>query len=305
MTQDDPFPPTWPKLVGRGAMGGLLMGLANLVPGISGGTMLLASGVYRGFVEAVAQVTTLRFRARPLGLLCVIVGAALSAIVLLAGPVRDLVGTHRWVMYSVFLGLTLGGVPLVWRLARPVTPAVLFGALAGFALMAYMAFGTVRGGGEASLGLLFVAGVLGASAMILPGISGAYMLLVLGQYEAILGAVDLLKETAHGNTEHLGAALHVVVPVGLGVLVGVVGVSNLIRWTLRRFEKATLGVLLGLLLGSVLGIYPFQIPTAHGQPPVYYAPGTWQMVSAPLLVGVGLAVTWLVDRLGGGSGRTA
>lgn len=304
MTTDDPFSPPLPKLLGRGAMGGVLMGLANLVPGISGGTMLLASGVYRGFVEGVAQVTTFRFRARPVALLAVIVGAALVSIVALAGPVKDLVGTHRWVMYSAFLGLTLGGVPLVWRLARPATPAVFGGALAGFAVMAWMAFGTVRGGGEASVPLLVLAGVLGASAMILPGISGAYMLLVLGQYEAILGAVDLLKESVRGDHAGMGEALHVVVPVGVGVLVGVVGISNLIRWTLRRFEKATLGVLLGLLLGSVLGIWPFQIPTPHGEPPVYYAPGAWQLASAPLLVGVGLAVTWLVDRLGGG-GRDA
>ena len=97
----------------RGAVGGTLMGLANLVPGISGGTMLLAAGVYPGFISGIAEVTTLRFRPRSLILLASIVGCAALGILLLAGSVKGLVQEHRWVMYSLFIGLTLGGVPLV------------------------------------------------------------------------------------------------------------------------------------------------------------------------------------------------
>ena len=89
------------------------MGLANLVPGISGGTMLLAAGVYPGFISAIAEVTTFRFRFRSLILLASVVGSAALAILLLAGSVKDLVVDHRWIMYSLFIGLTLGGVPLV------------------------------------------------------------------------------------------------------------------------------------------------------------------------------------------------
>ena len=102
-----------------GAIGGTLMGLANLVPGISGATMLLVAGVYPGFIGAIAEVTTFRFFARSLVLLAAIVGTAALAILLLAGPVKGLVEDHRWVMYSLFIGLTLGGVPIVWRMARP------------------------------------------------------------------------------------------------------------------------------------------------------------------------------------------
>ena len=245
-------------LVVRGGFGGVLMGLANLVPGISGGTMLLATGVYTRFVEAVAEVTTLRFRFRSLLLLAVVGAAALGAIALLAGPVRDLVVTKRWIMYAVFIGLTLGGVPLVWRLARPFTWSVGAGAAAGFGIMAAITFTDAGGGGADGWLVLFLAGVAGASAMILPGVSGAYLLLVLGQYEAILGAVDQCKEGVAGDRALLWEGLSFLLPVALGVLVGVAGVSNLIRWTLKRYEKATLGVLLGLLFGAVLGIWPFQ-----------------------------------------------
>jgi len=245
-------------LVARGGFGGVLMGLANLVPGISGGTMLLATGVYTRFIEAVAEVTTFRFRFRSLLLLAVVAVAALSSIALLAGPVKDLVATRRWIMYAIFIGLTLGGVPLVWRLARPFTPSVGIGAAAGFGLMAWMAFGEAGGAGGEGWLVLFLAGVAGASAMILPGVSGAYLLLVLGQYEAILGAVDQCKEGLGGDRASLMEGLTFLLPVALGVLVGIAGVSNLVRWTLKRFEKATLGVLLGLLFGAVLGIWPFQ-----------------------------------------------
>ena len=116
----------------RAAVGGVLMGLANLVPGISGGTMLLAAGIYTDFIEAIADITVFKFRRSAIVLLATVVGSAAVAILLLAGAVQALVIDHRWVMYSLFIGLTLGGAPLVWRLAKPVTRPVYVGAVAGF-----------------------------------------------------------------------------------------------------------------------------------------------------------------------------
>ena len=167
------------------------MGLANLVPGVSGGTMLLAAGVYPTFIEAVAGITTLRFSRKSLLLLGIIAGTAITAILLLAGPVRDLVLHHRWIMYSLFIGLTLGGVPLVWRLLKPLSRGALLAAVVAFLVMVAMAFvPPPSSAGEGSqYGLLFLAGLAGASAMILPGISGGYLLLLLGQYVPILTAV--------------------------------------------------------------------------------------------------------------------
>ena len=321
----------------RAAFGGALMGFANLVPGISGGTMLLAAGVYTDFITAVADVTTFRFTRRGLALLGAIGGAAALVILLLAGPVKDLVVDHRWVMYSLFVGLTLGGVPLVWRLAAPATPSVFWGAGFGFALMLLMVAGIDgRGTGAGSnYVLLTVAGLAGASAMILPGVSGGYLLLLLGQYEVILGAIDqvkvgLLGDATAGVGPDMGLALqalHVVIPVGIGVVAGVAGVSNLIRWLLKRFEKATLGALLGLLVGAVVGLWPFQrrvepLPghvvdgvtlsasdiaalSPESWPMEFFGPGGGQILAAVLLVGIGLAATLTIDRLGGQRGRIA
>ncbi|HMB71594.1 MAG TPA: DUF368 domain-containing protein, partial [bacterium] len=112
-----------PLLVLRGTVGGVLMGLANLVPGISGGTMLLAAGIYPRFIRAIAELSTLRFRIPSLVVLVSVVVAAALGILLLAGGIKDLVVHRRWVMYSLFIGLTLGGIPVVWRMARPATSA--------------------------------------------------------------------------------------------------------------------------------------------------------------------------------------
>jgi len=300
MISDSPVPErgSVASVATRGSIGGVLMGLANLVPGISGGTMLVASGVYTAFIQAVAEVSTFRFRLRSIVMLASITIAAVVVIALLAGPVNYLVSTHRWIMYSLFIGLTLGGVPIVWRMARPATPAVFTGAAVGFAAMALMAFARTSSAGEGSTAMLVIAGIAGASAMILPGVSGAYLLLVLGQYEVILGAVDQLKQGLSGDRALIVAAMSVVIPVGIGVAVGVVGISNLVRWTLRRFEKATLGVLLGLLFGSVVGIWPFQQAVEHGQARVFYAPILTQIGISLALVAAGLAITMAIDLLG-------
>ena len=303
------------------------MGLANLVPGISGGTMLLAAGVYPAFIVAIAEVTTFRFRLRSMVTLAAVVGGAMVAVFFFAGAIRGLVIEMRWIMYSLFIGLTLGGVPLVWRLARPATPSLVGGGVGAFALMVLMQLGAdPNAGGEASTTLLFLSGLAGASAMILPGISGGYLLLLLGQYEPILGAIDQVKRGLIGGEGIAVAvgALSVVIPVGIGVVVGVVGVSNLLKWLLDRHAKPTLGALLGLLLGAVVGLWPFQSPVApqvgdtiNGQVVTAeqiedididdwrverFSPQGKHVATSLALIGMGFGATLLISRLGGRTG---
>ncbi len=240
------------------------MGMANLVPGISGGTMLLAAGVFPHFIQAVADVSRVRFHQRSLILLGTIVLSAGLVIGSLAGIVGALVVDYTWIMYSLFIGLTLGGVPLIWKMAGAKTPAFAVGALAGFIFMIGLGLlqmqGAGEGGGKDGFMLLFVAGTAGASAMVLPGVSGGYLLLLLGVYVTILESIGRIFDgvRALDISMILPPALYVALPVGLGVLLGIVGVSNLVKWVLERFPRPTLGVLFGLLLGAVLGLWPFQ-----------------------------------------------
>lgn len=296
------------------------MGLANLVPGISGGTMLLAVGIYPRFVRAVAALTRFQFRVPALAVLALIGSSAGVAIVLLAGTLRDLVIDHRWVMYSLFIGLTFGGLPLLVERIRPASRGAWIGAVVGAIGMAGL--GLVQASDPASvaegggfLGLL-LAGVAGASAMVLPGVSGGYLLLLLGQYLPILGAIDDLKAavSARDLQAALDPALGVVLPVGIGVAIGIAAVSNLLAMLLKRYEKPTLGVLAGLLLGAVFGLWPFQetdLPVgADGRPQIlaeadleelptrFFRPSAGQAAGSLALIGLGFLATTLISHYG-------
>jgi putative membrane protein len=103
--------------------------------------------------------------------------------------------------------------------------------------------------------LLVLTGAIAGAAMVLPGLSGSYLLLILGQYHVILMAVDALRQ---GNYD---LALGVLVPLAIGIGIGIILISNIVASLLKHARQATLGVLLGLLLGSVFGLWPFRAPT--------------------------------------------
>ncbi len=320
-----------PKWGLRCLLGGALMGLANLVPGISGGTMLLAAGIYPRFIQALADLSALRFRKSSFIVLGLVGVAAMVAILLGAGPVKDAVVEHRWAMYSLFIGLTLGGIPVLWQMARPASNAFWTGMLTGLVLMAALAWlqvdGSSSGASREGVAMMFIAGIAGASAMILPGVSGGYLLLVLGAYVPVLSGIDALKQALRSGD--LASAsepvMAVVLPVGVGVAIGILVVSNLIKIVLERHEQPTLGVLMGLLVGAVFGLWPFQegvpprigelfkgqILTAEGFaeltadkfPTEFYTPTFNDVMMAVGLIGLGYMITTLVSRLGGAKPR--
>ena len=326
---DESMSPKWGL---RCVLGGVLMGLANLVPGISGGTMLLAAGIYPRFIEALADLSALRFRKSSIFVLGLVGIAAAAAILLGAGPVKDAVVEHRWAMYSLFIGLTLGGVPVLWQMARPATNAFWIGTVLGLLVMAALAwlqvYGASAGAHREGMAMMFLAGVAGASAMILPGVSGGYLLLVLGVYVPVLAAIHALKEALEAGdlASATDPVLAVVLPVGIGVGVGILVVSNLLRIVLERYEQPTLGVLMGLLVGAVFGLWPFQegVPPKIGEmfkgeiltaerlaelspdkfPTEIYTPDFTAVMMAVGLIGLGYLITTVVAKIGGAKARS-
>lgn len=321
-------------LLARAGVGGVLMGMANLVPGISGGTMLVAVGIYTAFIDAISSVTRLKLTKPAVVMLGTVVLFAMVSIVAFSGLIAGLLVSHRWAMYSLFIGLTWGGAPLLWRMIKQSkintgkvfdTP-VTAGLLAGAAVMATMAVLQNRGadGGATGNGpvYLFLGGIAGASAMILPGISGAYLLLLLGLYDTILNAIkDSVSAAKDLNLDALANELAVIVPVGVGVIVGIAAVANVLRFVLHRYERATLGVLLGLLVAAPAGLYPFRegiqpqvgdvikgqtIATAEQAteikpkdwPQRTFTPTPMHLGGAIALIVVGLGATLAIDRLG-------
>jgi putative membrane protein len=237
----------------RTAVAGVLMGMANLIPGVSGGTMILAVGLYEEFIDSVADVTALRLSVRRIVFLGILTACAAASILMLSSLILYLLFWHSSLMFSLFIGLTLGGAPLLFRMIGRFQGTAALATVAGFALMAGIAFARQGAGMPRNTAMDFAAGLIGSVTMVLPGISGSYMLLILDQYDRVIGAISDLKS---GSLE----SLKIIIPVGIGVVLGVVGLSNLLKVLLHRHEKATLGFLLGMLLGSVLGLWPFGRP---------------------------------------------
>ncbi len=159
--------------------------------------------------------------------------------------------------------------------------------------------------------------------MILPGLSGSYLLLLMGQYVPILDALDQFKDalSARDISAAMDPAMSTLLPVGLGVVAGVVLVGNLLEWLLRKYRKATLGVLLGLLLGSTVGLWPFQVGVSPQVRDIIkgrtvtlemiseideedwltetFRPNTTQIVSSLALIAIGFGSTMGVAFIGG------
>jgi putative membrane protein len=301
------------------------MGFANVVPGISGGTMLLMVGVYQRFVAGVAEVTTLVLRFPSLALLACIGTGAVISILLSAGPIKDAVVEHRWIAFSLFIGLRLGAIPIVLKLCRPFSTKVWVGVAAGLVITAILGMAQYIGDGTSSSAdsgwyMRFAAGLAGASATILPGMDGSYFLLLMGQYVPILGAVDRFKDALTAG-DLSGAITQVLflLPVMVGVAIGIGGVSVLMRWLFRRHLQVTGGVLMGVLVGAVFGLWPFRQPVqpAIGQtlgnltvtaenlptlskedwPVAFFTPTPTQILASLGLVIAGLVIAWIFTKL--------
>jgi putative membrane protein len=220
--------------------------------------MILAIGLYEEFINSVADITALRFSWRRILFLGFVLGFAAGAILGLAGVILYLLFHYTIGMFALFIGLTLGGAPLLFKSLRPVRADVVVAVVVGLALMVGVFLLKGGAGFPHNLGMDLVSGVVGSTTMVLPGISGSYMLLVMDQYDRVVGSIRDLKDAARDwDVDALKSSLRVVAPVGLGALAGIVILSNVLKVLLRRFHRATVGVLLGVLLGSVIGLWPF------------------------------------------------
>lgn len=317
---------SYPWLRVRAIVGGVFMGLASVVPGVSGGTMLLAAGVYPFFMEGIYDLSSFQWRKRSITVVATVIICALLSVAMLGPYMRAVTTEFRWASYSLFAGLAVGGIPVVVGMAKPFSGRTLITALAGLifalgltSLRAYMDVPI-----DEKVGALwyFLGGLLAGGAMVLPGISGAYLMVLLGVFMPIMDALDVLREGLTGGNlgEAIGRTGPILAPAGIGVALGIFLLSRIFHRLLHADRKATLGTQLGLLLGALVELWPFQrvvephvgdvvggrvltqellnqLPSWR-YPAEYYAPDAGQIVTALVFLVLGATITAVGARFG-------
>lgn len=244
---------------------GFFMGSADVVPGVSGGTMALILGIYQRFIDSIKSVDTVALKAllslnlRELFVrvhwlfLVVLLSGMFSAILFVTRVIKlpELMFTHPEPVYGLFFGLIVGSVWYVLRGLEKITIKELLWVVAGTAI-GFRVVTLVPTDTPEATWFIFLSGAISITAMILPGISGSFILLILRKYDYILMQFGKL-----GGSETI-EALMVLVPFGIGLVVGIMIFSRILSWLLHHYHIATLCMLVGFMIGSLYVIWPFQ-----------------------------------------------
>jgi len=241
---------------------GFIMGIANIIPGVSGGTLALTMGIYEKFIEAISHFLK-NIKENIKFLLPVFIGMGLS-ILTMSNVISSAFDKFPVPTTLFFMGLVLGGIPMLYNKVKDTKekkmPSSYIIAVMTFALVMILAFSEElfgKGLGDANLAnlsvvsyiVLFIVGVVAAATMVIPGVSGSLVLMLLGYY---LPIVNTVKDLTHFN--NIGHNLLVCIPFGIGIVVGIVLIAKVIEWLLKRYEAKTYFGVLGFIIASVIAI---------------------------------------------------
>ncbi len=276
---------------------GFLMGSADVVPGVSGGTIAVLVGIYERLVHAISMASKalgnlLRFRFRDAGqrlreidwglILPLLIGIGV-AIFTLASVISTLLDDYPEAMAGLFTGLVAASAWVAWRMIRSPNATTVAVAIV-VAVITFFVLG-LKGGAitDPSWLVLFGSGAIAICAMILPGISGSFLLLMLGMYDFVISAVD------ERDFPVLGV-------FALGCIVGLALFSQLLDWSLTNHHDVVVAAMVGLMIGSFRVLWPW--PGGVDSTELGTPAGNWYV---PVLLGVVAAaavagLTLLVER---------
>jgi putative membrane protein len=289
---------------------GMLMGAADIVPGVSGGTIAFITGIYDTLLDSIrsfdldclkkvlAMDIAGAWRHVNGGFLLALLLGIATSIFSLARGISWLLEHHPVALWAFFFGLILASALVLLRQVESWTPARVLSLLAGAGAALTVALSPVVGL-DVGLAGVFVSGFLAICAMILPGISGSFILVLLGMYGTVLAAVKSL--------DVLFLAVFAV-----GAAAGLMCFSRLLHWLLHRYHQGTMALLTGFLFGSLAVVWPWKrvlgwVEGSHGQlkpaqqvpvSPVEFQVATGQDPQLWLCVGLmflGFIAVWLID----------
>lgn len=276
---------------------GLLMGSADIIPGVSGGTVALILGIYERLVDTIHDVAAAiaamvrgdrsgareHWRRADFGLVLPLGVGILLALALGSVLLPPVIERYPVITSAVFFGLIAGALPIPWQRIDGAQPRHYLLALAG-GVVAFVLAGVAPATiDEPSLLMVFGAAMIAICAMILPGVSGAYLLLIMGMYEVTLEAAGAL-DVAYLVVFALGAA------TGLALF------SQLLSWLLDTHQGATMAVLVGLMAGSLRRLWPWQDDAGVLEAP----PSVTGAVTALACALIGFGIVMALSYYGGG-----
>ena len=292
---------------------GIAMGAADVIPGVSGGTIAFITGIYEELLRSIKSIDLAALKMLFTGkfktfwqkingnfLLAVVAGIGIS-IFSLARLMTWLLAHHPIPLWSFFFGLIIASTFLVAKDVTRWNVLNIVGAIAG-AVAAYMITALSPSSTPDTWWFIILSGAIAICAMILPGISGSFILLLLGKYEFIMTAVGDLN-------------VKVIVLFAIGAIAGIISFSHFLTWLLKKYRNITIAVLTGFMVGSLNKIWPWKqvletYTDSHGEiQPLKEAnvmPGTFaeltgsdpQLVQAILFCAVGLLLIVILESAG-------
>ncbi|MFY0603463.1 MAG: DUF368 domain-containing protein [Flavobacteriaceae bacterium] len=288
---------------------GIAMGAADVVPGVSGGTIAFISGIYEELLNAISNININLFKTlksegikaawKQLNgsfLLALLIGIFVS-VVSLAKTIKYLLENEPVLLWSFFFGLVLASIIYIGKQITKWSFVTVFVLILATALAYYITTLDPLVSENSSSWFMFLAGAIAICAMILPGISGAFILVLLGAYKPVLAAIN--------ERDYKVIAL-----VGLGAIVGLLSFSRILKWLFKNYKNYTLAALTGFVIGSLNKIWPWkntltyrlnshgvEVPFKQESISPFSYNGDHQFLLAVVLAIIGFGVIILLEKL--------
>lgn len=249
---------------------GLAMGAADVVPGVSGGTIAFISGIYQELIDSINNVNlsvlkTLKKDGLKAAwkqvngsfLLALLSGIGIS-ILTFSKVITHLLETQPILVWSFFFGLIIASITLIWKEITSWKLVDILFLLIGITISYYITIARPVSSPD-SYWYLFLSGFIAIIAMILPGISGAFILLLMGSYETVIGTINTFREgLTSANSEILTQALLKLGIFALGCIIGLKSFSKVLHWMFEHHKNTTLTLLVGFMVGSLNKVWPWK-----------------------------------------------
>ncbi|WP_339836237.1 DUF368 domain-containing protein [uncultured Flavobacterium sp.] len=249
---------------------GIAMGAADVVPGVSGGTIAFISGIYQELIDSINGINlsllkTLKKeglkaawkKANASFLLSLVIGIGISVLTF-SKIITHLLASKPIMVWSFFFGLIIASILLIWKQITKWEIVSIVALIIGVILTYYITIARPVSSPE-SYPYLFLSGFIAIIAMILPGISGAFILLLMGSYETVISTINQFREgLTQMNMELLSTAMMKLGVFAIGAIIGLKSFSKILHWMFESHKNTTLALLIGFMIGSLNKVWPWK-----------------------------------------------